>query len=386
MAQKFKTIVLRALAGTPVAGPSAEAAARPLIELIADTSIKLETQDLEDGERAEVASERGVLAVGISMPLKLIEPFAGSGEALGDNWGVKAIGADNFDESAGAGVRVAVLDTGIAYHEAFDGVDPIIENFTGEESDDIDGHGTHCAGTIFGRDVGGRRIGIARGVTRPLIGKVLGQGGGDSAAIMKAIMWAQGEGAHVISMSLGIDFPLFQRRLVASGKTDLEATSIALQAYRENVRLFDRLSAVFTHAVTITAPLLIAASGNESERPRFTIANAPPSEADGILSVGAIDQAQQIAKFSNTGVDCCAPGVNILSADFKNPTGLKALSGTSMATPHVAGVAVILAGRLMQQPGSFSAQQLRDEVIAGCVRVSGLTLSDGGRGAVRIPV
>ncbi|MBU0792159.1 MAG: S8 family serine peptidase [Gammaproteobacteria bacterium] len=384
MAEKLKTIILRMPATESTVGPAEETAARPQTELIAHTSLRLETQNLEDGERTEVASEQGVLAVGISMPFTLIKPLAGSAVTPSNNWGIKAIGAEILDESAGAGVKVAVLDTGIEDgHEAFDGVHPTIENFTDETSKDIDGHGTHCAGTIFGRDVRGRRIGIARGVTRPLIGKVLGQGGGDSAAIMKAIMWAQGEGANVISMSMGIDFPLFQQRLVASGRTDVEATSIALQAYRENVRLFDRLSAVFTNALSVNAPLLIAASGNESHRPQYTIAKAPPSEADGILSVGAIDIDQKIAYFSNTGVECCAPGVDILSADYADLSGLKALSGTSMATPHVSGAAVLHAERLMQH-GPFSAQQLRVEVLAHCVPVPGLSRSDGGRGALRV--
>ena len=82
----------------------------------------------------------------------------------------------------GEGVTVAVLDTGIdSKHPAFAGVDIVEKDFTGTGNGDRQGHGTHCAGTIFGRDVDGKRIGVARGVKRALIGKVLGdEGGGDS--------------------------------------------------------------------------------------------------------------------------------------------------------------------------------------------------------------
>ena len=64
------------------------------------------------------------------------------------------------------------------------------KNFTGEAPSDQHGHGTHCAGTIFGREVQGRRIGVAPGVGRALIGKVLGEGGGGSDQLARAMLWA----------------------------------------------------------------------------------------------------------------------------------------------------------------------------------------------------
>lgn len=385
MAEKLKTVILR-MSPEPEAdaSPTAESVGRPGVTLTARPPVSLQVEALEDGERVDIAQEKDVIAVGISMPFTLIKPSdGGTAAATGDSWGIGDTGANGLGENAGAGVKVAVLDTGIAEHEAFEGVNPVLRNFTDEDDADIDGHGTHCAGTIFGRDVGGRRIGIARGVTEPLIAKVLGTRGGDSQSIMDAIVWAQSEGAKVISMSLGMDYPGFRQRLVAAGRHELEATSIALQAYRENVRLFDRLSAVYANALNVNAPLLIAASGNESNRPAYSIAAAPPSEADGILAVGAIDLNRRIARFSNTDPDCCAPGVDILSADHANYGGLRSLSGTSMATPHAAGAAVIHAQRLAQQ-GPFSAQDLRDEVMANCVPVPGLSRADAGRGRITI--
>jgi subtilisin family serine protease len=314
------------------------------------------------------------------MPFTLIKPKDElPSPAVGDNWGIASIKADALDETAGEGAKVAVLDTGIVDHEAFDGLDPIKRNFTAESDEDLNGHGTHCAGTIFGQDVGGRRIGVARGVRKPLIGKVLGEGGGGSETIFEAILWAQSSGANVISMSLGIDFPGFQRRLAMSGYADVEATSIALQAYRENVRMFDKLSQLFSHATVINAPLLIAAAGNESKRPEYSIAVAPPAAADEILSVAAIDSHQNVAYFSNTLADCCAPGVGILSASHTG--GLKLLSGTSMATPHVAGIAAVEAVKLAKS-GRFTAQELRQSVLANTTPIPALSKADVGRGKV----
>lgn len=381
MTFKLKTIVLRndvpqagagikgtEAIGLPTAAPSA-------------LSVRVETQDLSDGERGEIATEKNAVSVGIAMPFSLIEPMA-SGDAHdgGDAWGIADIGADTLNETAGQGIKVAVLDTGIvADHPAFDGLDPVTENFTDEEPQDINGHGTHCAGTIFGQDMDSRRIGIARGVRNPLIGKVLGAGGGDSQSIFDGIIWAQQAGAHVISMSLGIDFPGFQKRLVNHHGLDPEpATSIALQAYRDNVRLFDRISALFSNDAIINTPLIIAAAGNESQRDDFTINTAPPAVADDILSVAALDRNQNVARFSNTNPDCSAPGVDVLSADFQG--GLKSLSGTSMAAPHVAGVAILGAEKLAAK-GRFTARDLRDEVLSRAKHLP-LQLSDVGRGKI----
>jgi subtilisin family serine protease len=100
-------------------------------------------------------------------------------------------------------------------------------DFTGEGNGDLEGHGTHCAGTIFGRDVSSTRIGVARGVKTALIGKVLGSQGGSSESIVTAIQWAVDNGAHVISMSLGMDFPGFQKQLQQSGLPPELATSLA---------------------------------------------------------------------------------------------------------------------------------------------------------------
>lgn len=334
------------------------------------------------------------LAAAEPMPLRLIEPMSvtvGASDAGTVAWGVEAVGAvgSAFD---GAGIRVAVLDTGIdPGHDAFAGVDLVRRNFTDEADDDIHGHGTHCAGTIFGRDVGGARIGVARGVQRAIIGKVLGQGGGSSAELSDAINWGLEEGANVISMSLGIDFPGFVESLVgAHGIPIVPATSIALEQYRANVNLFNQLAAL-VEARGAFGPgcVIVAASGNESKRPDYEVAVAPPAAGNGVVAVGALDRAGgglEVARFSNTGCNVSAPGVDISSA--KPGGGLTGMSGTSMATPHVAGVAALWAQKELQETGRVTGVNLAARILASGTMgplIAGSEASDVGNGIVQVP-
>src|SRR5262249_26306874 len=168
---------------------------------------KVDVADLTPRDVRNVTREADVAVVAPVMPIRLIRPFEASAAAAGPSWGIGAVGAitSKFD---GAGVTVCVLDTGIdPQHAAFQGMTLIEEDFSGSGNGDRQGHGTHCAGTVFGRDVSGTRIGIARGVTKALIGKVLADdGGGSSEMIFRGIQWALDQGAEVISMSLGFDF------------------------------------------------------------------------------------------------------------------------------------------------------------------------------------
>src|SRR5262249_21232714 len=156
----------------------------------------------------------------------------GADSGAQDVWGLRAVKADTSPFS-GEGITVAVLDTGIdKAHPAFAGMtERIVEkNFTSSADVDKQGHGTHCAGTIFGGAVDGKRIGIATGVTKALIGKVLDDNGhGDSDMIFKGIQWAVSEGAHVISMSLGFDFPGSVRGMADAGWPVELATSTSLE-------------------------------------------------------------------------------------------------------------------------------------------------------------
>ena len=327
------------------------------------------------------------------MPIKLIRPASRAKgkvakKAAPSEWGVTAVGADRSART-GKGVVVAVLDTGIAKdfkaHPAFKGIDVVLRNFTKEAAHDTDGHGTHCAGTIFGRAVDGRRIGVAPGVERVLIGKVLGDEGGSTEWIVQAIQWAVDEGAHVISMSLGIDFPGMVEELRKLGLPGPRATSEALAAYRDTVRLFDKLSGFVQARAGFgggSGVLLVGAAGNESERPKFTIDCAPPAKAEGILPVAAVSQQSEIASFSNTGALVCGPGVDIVSAAPGG--GLDSMSGTSMAAPHVAGVAALWAEELMAT-GQFGNVGLQSKVVGGAKQIAGLDFTAVGHGLVQAP-
>jgi subtilisin family serine protease len=309
---------------------------------------KLDSAALTKKQVLDAARDPAVLSIAPTMPTKLIKPFDVVAQAVQPPWGLAAVGA-NTSTFNGDGVDVAVLDTGIdAAHPAFAGVTLVEKDFSGSGDGDVAGHGSHCAGTIFGRDVAGTRIGVARGIQRALIGKVLGNdGSGSSDWLFAAMQWALNEKAKVISMSLGFDFPGMVTKLVGQGYPSDLATSLALEAYRGNLRMFD---AIMDLARARTAfdggAVVIAAAGNESKRevnPNYEIAVSLPAAANGVVAVGALGKNTQnkyfVADFSNTFPQISAPGVGVLSV--KSGGGLVEFSGTSMATPHVAGLVAL---------------------------------------------
>lgn len=374
-------------AGPLIAGPFGTANLPTLGEPV------LEHVSMTPAEVADVQRDPEVQVVASSMPMTLIEPFESpdaTPTAAGNTWGIEAVNA-HTSPFTGKDVVVAVLDTGInPNHVAFQGVQLERFNFTQGPDDDQHGHGTHCAGTIFGRDVDGLRIGVAPGVSKALIGKVLGPGGGSSATLANAIQWAYEKGANVISMSLGIDFPGFVAELIASGLPAEAATSIALEQYRANVNLFSSLTLLLAQSNAFSqAAVIVAASGNESERPRYEIAVAPPAAGDGMISVGALqssdDGSLSIAKFSNTQCNLCGPGVGVTSAWFDGSKSIKTISGTSMATPHVAGCAALWAQQQKQLTGVLTTENLAAKTLASASFIQGTMFKDIGNGMVQAP-
>lgn len=364
---------------------------------------QIDIESLDKRDLVELRRDPEVVSIAPSMPVKLIKPIASeqveTSNQTGATWGVTVTGAVNSPYT-GQGVTVAVLDTGIdSSHEAFQHVKLIQQDFTGEGNGDGNGHGTHCAGTIFGQVINDFRFGVAPGIERALIGKVLdSQGGGSTEQIYRAILWALDQGAHVISMSLGFDFPGLVDYYVKTERYQIDlATSKALEDYRANVRLFDKLAALASARNPLfQGTVIIAAAGNESKRdidPNYELNVAPPAAADGIISVGALysagepHKALKIADFSNTGSNISAPGVNIYSAwpggEYKN------LNGTSMATPHVAGIAALWAEKLLTSTRRVNAIQLTAQLIGQAKQdrlASGFDPLDVGAGLVQAPL
>lgn len=215
--------------------------------------------------------------------------------------------------SMGEGIRVAILDTGcdMSHPDLADRVE-VSKDFTGSRTgaSDVAGHGSHCAGVVAANANGGGIIGTAP-AARLLIGKVLGDNGsGSSSGIAAGIRWAAEQGANIISMSLG-------------GPVSDSGTA---QAVRE---------------VTARGIFVIAAAGNEGPR-EGTVGY--PGGYDESVCVGAVGTDLKPASFSSRGaqLDVAAPGVSVRSC---YPGGRYATySGTSMATPYVAGcIALFLA-------------------------------------------
>lgn len=356
----------------------------------ADTRVVVD--NLQEREAIELLRQPRIAAVAPVMPTVLVRPNTGDGTS--NAWGISAVGAD-LSPITGADVIVAVLDTGVdAQHPAFAGMTLEQRNFTADGNADVVGHGTHCAATIFGRDVQGQRIGIAQGVTRALCGKILdNRGSGDTATLFQSLQWAIDRGANVINLSLGFDFPGLVDQLVGSGWPVDLATSTALEAYRQNLRLLDAFMGMVRARDSFDGgAVVVAAAGNESKRnvrPEYRIAAALPAAGQNIVSVGALQRSEaglRIAHFSNFGAELCAPGVDILSA--KPGDGLATLSGTSMAAPHVAGVAALWWDHSRKAGLRVSADLVRSKVVASARSESlapGFDRDDVGSGLVRAP-
>ncbi|NUT18683.1 MAG: S8 family serine peptidase [Hamadaea sp.] len=265
----------------------------------------------------------------------------------------------------GKGVKVAVLDTGVdVTHPDLAGqIDEKVSFVPGEDTSDVNGHGTHVVSTIVGTGAasGGVYKGVAPGADL-IFGKVLGgaEGFGQDSWVIAGMQWAAESGADVVSMSLGDSLP-------SDGSDPM---SMAVNTLTEQY-----------------GSLFVIASGNAGPE---TI--AAPGAAAAALTVGAVDKKDRLASFSSTGPltitgaikpDISAPGVDITAARSQQMTSgsgwYRTISGTSMATPHVAGAAAILA----QRHPDWSAARLKDALMSSS---KGLAYSPYQVGTGRVDV
>ncbi|MFD9773637.1 S8 family serine peptidase [[Kitasatospora] papulosa] len=271
--------------------------------------------------------------------------------------------AEGFD---GKGTTVAVLDTGIdaTHPDVKDRVKQSRSFVPGEEVVDGNGHGTHVASTIAGS--GAASDGANKGVAPAadlIVGKVLSnEGSGADSGIIEAMEWAKAEGADVVSMSLGSSIP--------DDGGDPMAQAV------------DALSAD-------GGPLFVIAAGNAYGA--GTIGS--PGSAASALTVAAVDKQDRRADFSSMGPlvrsyglkpDLSAPGVDINAAASQSVPGIdgmyQSMSGTSMATPHVAGAAAVL----KQRHPEWSGQRIKDALMSSSKPLPGHTPYEQGTGRLDV--
>ncbi|WP_329306438.1 S8 family serine peptidase [Streptomyces sp. NBC_01260] len=266
----------------------------------------------------------------------------------------------------GKGVKVAVLDTGVdlTHPDLKDRVSETKSFIDGQEVADRNGHGTHVSSTVGGSGAAsdGKEKGVAPGATLA-VGKVLSdKGSGTESQIIAGMEWAAKDvQAKIVSMSLGS----------SQGSDGTDPMAQAVNTLSKD-----------------TGALFVIAAGNAGSPGSI----GSPGAADSALTIGAVDSADRLAYFSSQGPrfgdnalkpDLSAPGVDILAARSQLVSGsgpYTSMSGTSMATPHVAGVAALLA----EKHPDWNGQQLKDGLMSTSKQISG-TSYEVGAGRVDVP-
>lgn len=239
----------------------------------------------------------------------------------------------------GHGVKVAVLDTGIASHPDLiisGGVSfvPGVASFNDGHS-----HGTHCAGIVAARNNTVGVVGVAPKASLYAVKVLSDAGSGSTSWILAGMAWARQNGMNIVSMSLGSE-------------------SCQSVAYTNAISQL--------HAAGVT---VICAAGNGFQNPNFPCVGSP-GNSPGAIAVAAVDSNGVAAPFSSRGTHCCPPGANpvtiagpgvtVKSTVLNNNYGNK--SGTSMACPHIAGAAALIKQRFP----TFTPAQIRSKLVGTC--------------------
>lgn len=275
---------------------------------------------------AQVQSDPALLAVEVDHKAQLLDApatFTSNDIYASYLWNLTRLNVlSAWQKNNGSGVTVAVVDTGIAVHEDLQGsfaqgADCAQDACTSTDSssgrDDGNGHGTHVAGTIAATYNNQKGVaGIAPNVTLEPVKVLDDTGSGYNSWVTNGILWAADHGANVINMSLGSGYP-----------SDVQLAAV-------------------NYAMSVKHVTIVAAAGNARTTGSPT---SYPAAYAGVIGVAATDQNDQIASFSNQGsyVDVSAPGVSIASTWPGNRYAW--LSGTSMASPHVAAAAALVLSR-----------------------------------------
>mgnify|MGYP003132493989 CR=1 FL=1 len=324
-----------------------------LDKLSADSPIEIiEPEYFAFSENSEYL--RGFLRAAATIARDLgVELEADEGElelevgALRPTWGLSRCKVPQSRWS-GAGIKVAVLDTGMDLgHPDFADREFVTRSFVGEAVQDMNGHGTHCIGTACGPQAPGDttpRYGIAY-EAQILVGKVLTNSGSSTGAgVLAGLNWAIANRCEVISMSLGSQSPV---------------------------------QAAYTHAGAAALRngcLVIAAAGNAATQ------TGAPANSPTVMSVASLDPNLSPSNFSNHGkIEIAAPGRDVFSS-WPRPTRHKSISGTSMAAPHVAGCAALWA----QSDASLRGRKLWEQLVASAQRLP-LPETRVGVGLVQAP-
>ncbi|QDU29664.1 Subtilisin DY [Anatilimnocola aggregata] len=277
-------------------------------------------------------------------------------------WGLQATKVDTTPHD-GQGIKIAILDTGLNMaHPDFAGRAIVSRSFmAGISVHDVNGHGTHCAGTACGARTpasGVRRYGVAH-AAHLHVGKVFNNAARPQAptgVVIAGIEWAVSKGCRVASLSLG--FPLNQK--------------------------VDQFEVAIKRAAT-AGTLVVCAAGNNAQRPGNVGFVEPPANARNSVAVGAVDSNLRIAPFSARSstvvgiggiVNIAAPGVAVFSS---YRSGHEKLPGTSMAAPHVAGIAA-----LWSQATGDTGAALWNRLVQNALPLSAAS-ADVGAGLIQAP-
>lgn len=385
--------------------PSFETNGAPRSSTLAGSrDLAIDTFDGHEWDAGELRSDpRNLVVLDAEVVLELLQPKSqkpadveietllqrsGGIQTTKGVMGVKA----HTSPYTGQGVAVAILDTGIDdKHPAFFTKEIAKKNFTREGTGDADvkdtvGHGTHCAATVCAANVDNIRVGVAPGISKLCVGKVLGAQGGTLEMLLRGLFWAVlEEKASVVSMSLGYDLPGNAKRMIDKGLDPALAVQAAMRQQSDISKGINTLRSFLEsrHPNVV----FVAATGNESDRPRVVLdAGLPAAE---FFSVGAIrpegDDRWAVAPFSNGRAQIVAPGVDVLSAAHTG--GWAVMSGTSMATPHVAGVAALWTEKLRIAGTLFIPESVRSAIKAHADRecVASRDINAIGVGMVQAP-